>query len=165
MIRRLLLLACALSLPLAVHAQDATVQVLPPALDGSRPLEALTGSAVVRDYLQSWAAFRSAFDQNAPQLLNQDFVGAALTRLDGTIADQGRLGIHTRYTARSHRLRIVFYSPDGLSLQIVDHVVYDEQVMQGATVLATQPVHARYIAVLTPSQTRWQVRFFQAAAK
>jgi hypothetical protein len=164
MIRRLLLFACALALPLAVCAQEALVQVQPPDLQGSRPLEALTAASVVRDYLESWKAFRTAVDENAPQMLDQDFVGTALTRLNDTIAEQSRLGIHTHYVDRSHRLQIVFYSPDGLSIQIVDHVDYDEQVMQGSTVLATQPVHARYVVVLTPSQTRWQVRVFQAAA-
>lgn len=165
MMRRLLLFACALALPLAACAQDASVQVVPPDLHGSRQLEVLTATSVVRDYLESWKAFRTALNQNATQALSEDFVGTALTRLSDTIAQQSKLGLHTRYTDRSHRLQIVFYSPDGLSLQIIDHVDYDEQVMQGATVIATQPVQARYVVVLTPSQTRWQVRIFQAATE
>jgi len=165
MIRRLLLFGCALALPLAACAQDSAVQVLPPDLHGSRPLEALTATAVVRDYLESWKSFRTALDENAPQLLDEDFVGTALTKLSATIAEQSKLGIHTRYVDGTHRLRIVFYSPDGLSIQIVDRVDYNQQVMQGNTVIATQPVHARYIVVLTPSQTRWQVRVFQASAE
>ena len=165
MIRRLLLFACALALPAAVCAQDASVQVLPPDLHGSRQLEPLTETSVVRDYLESWKAFRTALNDNAPQALAQDFVGTALTQLTGTIAEQSQLGIHTHYVDRAHRLQIVFYSPDGLSIQIIDQVDYDEQVMQGTTVLGTQPIHARYVVVLTPSQTRWQVRIFQAAAQ
>jgi hypothetical protein len=164
-IRRLLVFACALALPLGLRADQALVQVEPPSLQGSRPLEPLTASSVVRDYLQSWTAFRTALSQNQPQLLSQDFVGIALTKLSHTIAEQNKLGLHTRYVDRSHHLRIVFYSPDGLSIQLVDHVVYDEQVLEGATILATQPVHARYLVVLTPSQTRWQVRFFQATTE
>ena len=165
MIRRLLLFSCVLALPLAVQAQQPAVQVQPPDLRGSRPLEDLTATAVVRDYLQSWKDFRTALDENAPQLLQQDFVGTALTKMDETIAEQNKLGIHTRYVDRSHRLQVVFYSPDGLSVQLVDQVDYDEQVMQGNTVVATQPVHARYLVVLTPSQTRWQVRVFQESAE
>lgn len=164
-IRRLLLVACALLLSLPLAAQEASVQVLPPDLQGSRQLEPLTAAAVVRDYVQSWQAFRTAFDRNNPQLLDQDFVGVALTKLSGAVAEQNHLGLHTRYVDGSHRLQIVFYSPDGLSIQLVDQVEYDEQVMQGATVLATQPVQARYLVVLTPSQTRWLVRIFQATAQ
>jgi hypothetical protein len=165
LIRRILTAACALALPLALSAQDASVQVQPPDLQGSRQLEPLTATSVVRDYLESWKSFRAALDQNSPQLLDQDFVGTALTRLSHTIAEQSKLGLHTRYTDRAHHLQIVFYSPDGMSIQLVDRVDYDEQVMQGNTVLATQPVHARYLVVLTPSQTRWQVRIFQASTK
>lgn len=165
MIRRLLIAACALALPVAARAGQPDVQVQPPDLQGSRQLESLTATAVVRDYLQSWNALRAALDRNTPEALSQDFVGTALTRLHKTIAEQNKLGIHTRYTDRAHHLQIVFYSPDGLSIQLVDRVTYDEQVMQGNTVMATQPVHARYVVVLTPSQTRWQVRVFQASAE
>lgn len=160
--RRLLLLGCALALPLAAQAQQASVQVQPPDLHGSRELESLTATSVVRDYLESWKAFRTALDENQPHLLQQDFVGTALTKLSETVAEQSQLGLHTRYVDHSHRLQIVFYSPDGMSIQLIDHVDYDEQVMQGSTVVATQPVHARYLVVLTPSQVRWQVRVFQA---
>lgn len=165
MIRRLLLFGCALALPLSVCAQEPSVQVQPPDLHGSRQLEDLTATAVIRDYLQSWKDLRTALDENQPHLLQQDFVGTALTKLSDTVAQQSKLGIHTRYVDHSHRLQIVFYSPDGLSIQLVDHVDYDEQVMQGGTVMGTQPVHARYVVVLTPSQTRWQVRIFQEAAE
>lgn len=167
MIRHLSLPGCALmlALPLALCAQEASVQVQPPDVHGSREVEDLTASAAVRDYLESWKAFRSALDENQPQLLQQDFVGTALTKLSATVAQQNQLGIHTRYVDRSHNLQIVFYSPDGLSIQLVDRVDYDEQVMQGNSVIATQPVHARYIAVLTPSQTRWLVRIFQESAE
>ena len=165
MTRRLLLAACALALPLSLYADQASVQVQQPDLQGSRKLEPLTAKAVVRDYIESWKSLDAALDRNAPQLLDQDFVGTALTKLTKTVAEQNKLGIHTRYIDHAHRLQIVFYSPDGLSIQLVDHVDYDEQVMQGDTVLATQPVHARYLVVLTPSQTSWQVRIFQATAK
>ncbi len=165
MIRHPLLFGCALALPLTLCAQQASVQVQQPDLQGSRQLESLTATSVVRDYLQSWKAFRAALDRNAPRLLDQAFVGTARTKLSDTIAEQNKLGIHTHYVDRAHRLQIVFYSPDGLSIQLVDHVTYDEQVMQGNTVLAMQPIHARCLVVLTPSQTSWQVRIFQATAE
>lgn len=165
-LRRFLLrgciLGCALALPGALWADQPTVRVQPPDLHGSRPLEALTKASVVRDYLQSWQSLRHAFAQNQPRQLNEDFIGTALTKLGHTIAEQQKLGIRTRYQVRSHNLQIVFYSPDGLSIQLIDRVDYDEQVMQGGNVLASRPMHARYLVVMTPSQTRWQVRIFQA---
>ncbi len=159
--RRLLAVACALALPVVIQAQQPNVQVQPPDLHGSRPLEKLTETSVVRDYLESWQALGQALDQNQADLLNADFAGAALGKFTDTITDQTKFGIHSRYQERRHNLQIVFYSPDGLSIQLVDTVDYDEQVMSGDKVLATQPMHARYVAVLTPSATRWMVRVLQ----
>ncbi|MGB9144973.1 MAG: hypothetical protein WCC14_04070 [Acidobacteriaceae bacterium] len=159
--RRLFALACALAVPAAAYAQQPDVQVQTPDLHGSRQLEKLTETSVVRDYLESWQTLDQALDQNQAQLLNADFAGTALGKFTDTITDQTKFGIHTRYRERGHNLQIVFYSPDGLSIQLIDTVDYDEQVMSGDKVLATQPMHARYVAVLTPSQTRWMVRVLQ----
>ena len=68
------------------------------------------------------------------------------------------------YQDRAHDLQIVFYSPEGLSIQIVDTVDYDEQVLDHDKVLATKLVRKRYVVVLTPSEVRWRVRVFQAEA-
>ncbi|HTX42952.1 MAG TPA: hypothetical protein VMD25_14035 [Acidobacteriaceae bacterium] len=159
--RHLFALACALALPVAIQAQQPNVQVQPPDLHGSRALEKLTESSVVHDYLESWQMLGQALNQNRADLLTADFAGEALGKFTDTITDQTKFGIHTRYQERGHNLQIVFYSPDGLSIQLIDTVDYDEQVMSGDKVLATQPMHARYVAVLTPSQTRWMVRVLQ----
>lgn len=162
MIKRILVLSCALALPLALWADPPSVQVQPPNLQGSRPLEKQTESAVVRDYLQSWQSFGAAMEQNSPDLLDPDFVGTARDKLSNTIEQQANLGIRTRYQVLSHDLRIVFYSPEGLSIQLVDNVSYNEQVLDHDKVLTTQRVQARYIVVLTPAELRWRVRIFQA---
>lgn len=160
-------LAAALSLvvmPLSLWAGQAQVNVRPPDLHGPRPLEKQTADSVVRDYLQSWKNFGLAFEQNRAGLLDADFVGTALDKLKATIGEQAAAGITTRYVDQSHDIQIVFYSPDGLSVQLVDKVTYQEQVLKGGKVLASQPIHTRYIAVLTPAAARWRVRIFQAAS-
>ena len=164
MIRRALIAACALAVPLSLWAdQPPSVQVQPPALHGSRPLEPATEKAVLQDYLQSWQSLRSALNLNQAELLDQDFVGTALTRLAQTVQEQAAAGIHAEYQDLSHDLQIVFYSPNGLSIQMVDNVSYDEEVFgPNNAVLATHRMHARYLIVLTPAAARWQVRIFQA---
>lgn len=164
-LRRALMVACALALPAALQAQQPVVRVEPPALNGSRSLEPLTKAAVVRDYLQSWQSLRQALARNQPGLLDQDFIGTARTKLGDTIAQQQSLGIQTRYQDRSHDIQIVFYSPDGLSIQLTDQAEYDEQILQNGKVIASHPMRARYLVVMTPSQTRWQVRILQATAE
>ncbi len=164
MMRRSLLLGCVLTLPGVLAAQEPTVKVEPPNLHGSRQLEAQTATSVVHDYLQAWQSLRSALDQNDPSLLNADFIGTAQDKLSQTIAAQAKAGIHTRYQDHSHDLQVVFYSPEGGSIQMTDEVAYDEQVLEKDKVLTTQPIQARYLVVMTPSEGRWRVRILQVDA-
>ncbi|HTW49040.1 MAG TPA: hypothetical protein VMD92_13900 [Acidobacteriaceae bacterium] len=160
--RRLVLLCCALAVAFPALAGQPSVQVQPPDLHGSRPLEPQTQAAVVRDYLESWQNFSTAFERNQASLLNADFVGIARDKLGAAIDDQSKLGIHTRYEDLSHNLRIVFYSPEGLSIELTDTVEYDEQIFDRDKPIATQHVTARYLVMLTPAETRWKIRVFQA---
>ena len=128
---------------------------------GPRTLEAQTKAAVVRDYLQAWSSFGRAFEQNREEILDADFVGVAKEKLEDTIREQAKLGIQTRYRDGSHDIQLVFYSPEGLSIQLVDTVEYDVQLLDQEKLLITQHVHARYVAVLTPTEVRWKVRVFQ----
>lgn len=153
----------ALAICLACHAQEPSVHEERPNLHGSHPLdpEGVTEKAVIRDYLESWTSLRNALDSNQVSLLSPEFVGTAHDKVAEAIAQQAKTGIHTRYVDRSHDLQIIFYSPEGLSIELSDNVVYDEQVLQGGAVLGTQTIHARYLAVLTPSDVRWTVRILQ----
>jgi hypothetical protein len=160
--RRLLIMSCALAMPLVATAEQPSVKVEPPQLGGSRALEKQTEAAVIRDYLQSWESFRTALNENGAGLLDPDFVGTARDKLAETIAQQIKLGIHTRYGDLSHDLQFVFYSPEGQSIQLIDTVEYDEQVLEGNKALTTQRVKARYLVVLTPAEVRWRVRILQA---
>ena len=163
MIRSALLTISLAALPAVLWAQQPSVKVDPPNVHGSRPVEPTTKTAVVRDYLQSWLSMRRALNQNRPRDLDPDFVGTARTKLAQTIAQQVALGIHARYQDESHHLQIVFYSPNGVSIQLVDNVSYNEQVLdRKGHELASHRIHARYLVVLTPAATRWQVRIMQA---
>ena len=164
MINPAVLISCALLMSAPTLADEPSVHVQPPQLQGSRPLEKQTEASVIRDYLQSWRSMRQALDENQAADLDPDFIGAARDRLGETIAAQTRSGIHSRYQDRFHDLQIVFYSPEGLSIQMTDNVEYEQQVLDKDKVLATKVIHQRYIVVLTPSEVRWQVRILQAAA-
>jgi len=143
-------------------AQQPAVHVEAENLKGPRVLQDQTKSAVIRDYLQSWQSFRNALEQNRADLLNSDFVGTSKDKLTETIAQQAALGIRTRYQDVSHDLQFVFYSPEGLSVELTDAVAYDVQIIDHDKVAATQRLSARYVVVMTPSEVRWRVRVFQA---
>jgi hypothetical protein len=165
---RVLVLACALVLSATAWAQDPAVRVEPPDVAGA-PFSGqaasdfrMTQTAVVRDYLEAWRNFCAASEQNQADLLSRSFVGAAQDMLAATIAEQAKLGLHTLYQNRSHDLRIVFYRPGGGSLEIIDDVEYKQQTVDAHGVLAAQTIHAQYVVVLTPTESRWAVRIFQA---
>jgi hypothetical protein len=129
---------------------------------GPRALETQTKAAVVRDYLQAWGCLSRAFEQNQADILDADFVGIAKEKLEATIREQAKLGIETRYREGAHDLKLVFYSPEGLSIQLVDTVEYDVQILDHEKVVTAQHLRARYVAVLTPTEVRWKVRVFQS---
>jgi hypothetical protein len=144
-------------------SSQAAVHIEPSHLNGPRILADQTATAVVKNYIESWQSLKAALEQNRPELLDRDFVGNAKQTLTGTIQQQAKLGMKTSYQDRSHDIQIVFYSPEGLSVELVDNVEYDVQVSDKDKVLATQPVRARYVVVMTPTEVRWRVRVLQAA--
>lgn len=144
-------------------AQQPTVRVEPTHLEGPRPLNEQTRTAVVRDYVEAWQSMRGALEQNRADLLDRDFVGTAKDKLADTIGEQVTTGISTRYVDQSHDLQIVFYSPEGLSIQLLDKVEYEVQVLDHGKLLSSQREQARYVVVMSPSEVRWRVRVFQEA--
>jgi hypothetical protein len=165
-IKRPLFLASSLFAAIfALGSDQPSVRVERTAAVGPRLLEKQTEAAVIRDYLQAWQTMGVALEQNQAGLLDADFTGTAKEKLTGTIRDQADLGIRTRYRDTSHDLQLVFYSPEGQSIQLVDSVEYAEQILDHEKVQTTQHVHARYVAVLTPTEVRWKVRIFQAESE
>jgi hypothetical protein len=162
MLKSLLILTTFVALASNYVEAEATVSVEPSNLKGPRELQEQTRSAAIRDYLKAWQGFRAALDQNRPDLLAADFVGTSKDKLTETIQQQSALGIRTQYQDLSHDLQIVFYSPEGLSIELTDKVEYEVQVLDHDKVQATQRIKARYIVVMTPAEVRWRVRVFQA---
>ena len=165
MLRQMLLISAFTIVLPAFAADEPTVHVQQPHLQGPRELQDTTAKAVVQNYLDSWQSMSKALDQNRPDLLDRDFVGSAKDKLAATIKQQKAAGVSATYRDRSHDVQILFYSPEGLSVQLADNVEYDVQLSSGGKSLGTQQVKAKYIVVLTPSEVRWRVRIFQADAQ
>ena len=162
MVLRLLLVYTVIASGSVVCAAQADVRVEPTHLQGPRQLQEQTQAAAIRDYLQGWKTLSAALDNNDAAALDRDFVGTARDKLAEAVHQQAAAGIHTRYLDKSHDIQIVFYSPEGLSIELTDDVQYDVQVLEHDKVQTTQQVHAHYIVVLTPAEVRWRVRVFQA---
>lgn len=161
--RKLLILSLAtVTVTASLAVAQPTVRVEPDTLHKQRILQMQTRESVIRNYLHSWQSLGTALYHNSPNALDADFVGTAKDNINTTIAAQNALGVRTRYTDSSHDLQIVFYSPDGLSIELTDKVEYDVQLIDNNMPRATEHVTTRYIVILTPTETRWRVRIFQA---
>jgi hypothetical protein len=141
--------------------EQSTVRVEPTDSVGPRVMEKQTETAVVQDYLGAWQSLTRAMQENKADGLDAYFVGVAKEKLADTIREQAKLGIQTRYQDQGHNLHFLFYSPEGLSIQLEDTVEYDVQIVDHDKVQGIQHVHSRYVAVLTPTEVRWKVRIFE----
>ncbi len=129
---------------------------------GPRVLEPLTKDSIARNYADAWRAIAVAMNSNQADLLDTSFVGFAKDKLEQVIAEQKKLGIHTCYIDRGHKVDITFYSPEGLSIELLDTARYNLQVLDGDRVVHTEEVTARYVVLMTPTEVRWKVRVLQA---
>jgi hypothetical protein len=145
--------------------EQAAVKIANADSVGPRTLEPQTRAGVVRDYLASWQSLNRALGENNSNLLDADFTGIAKEKLSETIEEQRKLGLRTRYQDRNHDINLVFYSPEGLSIELLDTVEYDVQVLDHEKLQATQHLRAQYLAVLTPTEVRWKVRILQSAPR
>lgn len=156
------IIAVWLALGWGIVAAQPAVQVDASQVQGPRQLEDQTKTAAIRGYLKSWQSMNDALEQNRVDILDADFAGAARDKLAETIGEQVKLGIQTRYQDRAHHIQFVFYSPEGLSIELIDRVEYDVQVIDHGKPVSTVPVSARYVVVLTPAEVQWRVRLMQA---
>jgi len=146
-----------------VQAQQ-DVKIEPAVSRATSGMQQQAADGAIRNYLEAWHSLRSAFEQNRSDLLDRDFVGSARKKLGETIQQQGTLGLRTIYQDKSHDIQIVFYSPEGLSIELTDNVDYDMHI-QDKNAGMTRHLRARYVVVMTPAEVRWRVRVFEAGTE
>ncbi len=126
-----------------------------------RPVEELTKKSIARDYAKAWRTLAEALEQNRAGLLDNDFVGVAAEKFAGAVADQAKSGLRTRYIDHGHKLDVLFYSPEGLSIELRDTAHLERQVLDGDKVVHSEQVTAHFISLMTPTEVRWKVRLLQ----
>ena len=125
---------------------------------GPRAVEDLTSQSVPRDYALAWQNLAQALDENRVGLLDAYFTGFAKSSFEQRIKQQAKAGLHVRFTDHGHKLNVLFYSPNGDLMQIEDDAQLEMQVLDGSKVIQNQPLHVRYMVLMTPGADRWMVR-------
>jgi hypothetical protein len=146
-------------------ANTPTVHVSPMESVGPRAVEEQTKAALIQDYLHAWQTMDAALEQNRADLLGPNFVGAARDQMSATIRDQQGLGIQSLYRDQSHDIRVLFYSPEGLSIQLEDTVELEVELRDNGKTVGTQHIRTKYVVLLTPTESKWKVRIFQSGSQ
>jgi hypothetical protein len=130
-----------------------------------KQLEDLTRKAIARDYAKAWNTLAKALDNNNADEIGNDFVGVAQDKLASAVEQQAKAGLHRRYVDRGHKVDVLFYSPDGTSMQLRDTAKLEVQLLDGDKVLNSENVTRQYVSLMTPTEVRWKVRVLQEVEK
>lgn len=158
-------LVCTCSAPMTRAAETPSVHVGPMGSVGPRAVEEQTKTALIQDYLHAWQTMGTALEQNRADLLGPYFVGAARDQISATIRQQQELGIQSLYRDQSHNIRVLFYSPEGLSIQLEDTVDLEVELRDSGKTVGKQHVRTKYVVLLTPTESKWKVRIFQSGSQ
>lgn len=129
---------------------------------GPRSIEELTGKNITRDYAYAWQTLAQALDQNRTQLLDGYFTGFAKNTFTRAVTDQQKSGLRLRYIDHGHKVKAVFYSPNGDAMQLHDTAQMEIQVLDGGKLVRQENVAVHYLVIMTPAADRWVVRLMEA---
>ena len=130
-----------------------------------KQLEDLTRNAVKRDYAKAWSTLATVMNDNNAGKVEGDFTGVAADKLTSAVEQQAKSGLHRRYVDRGHKVEVLFYSPDGTSIQLRDTAQLEVQLLDGDKVLHSDNATREYISLMTPTEVRWKVRVLQEVEK
>jgi len=153
-------------LPLLSKVFADTPDMVQVRLDASqiqpRPLEQLTGQAIVKVYSTAWQNMETALAENRVELIDESFVGYAHDKLLSQVKEQRKSGLTTRYVDHGHQVQATFYSPEGSAVQFQDTAQLEIQILDDGQVVSSQSVTRKYIGIVTVVEDSWKVRVLDA---
>jgi hypothetical protein len=157
----LLVLSTAAPTIIRAFAADAPKVEVSAANVQPREVEDVTRVAIEREYTNSWKSLAEALSNNNAGALDANFTGTARKMLGERISQQLKAGTSVKIIDRGHNAQIVFYSPEGSSIQLKDIADLEIQYMEGGKPLHSENVKQNYIALMTVGEERWKVRVLQ----
>jgi hypothetical protein len=158
----ILLFAIVLLRPVSAAAPNPPIPVTLDASKASpRQVEDQTRQVIVRDYGEAWRNLEQSLERNHPDLLDADFVGAALDRWGSTVREQRKAGMSQRFVDRGHHLEVLFYSVEGSAMEFRDTAQFQVQYLERGKVLHSEQLTAQYLVLMTPAENSWKVRVLQ----
>jgi hypothetical protein len=129
-----------------------------------RELEETTRAAITREYATAWKNMADALAQNSADGLGASFVGAAHDALIKKIGEQRQNGLSIRILDRGHKLKPVFYSPEGSAMQLRDTAQLELQYLDGGSIVHSEKITQDYVVLMAVTEDRWKIRVLQERA-
>ena len=144
-----------------VRAADLPLVELNADNAGPRELQDTTRASITKAYARAWEVMAQALGSNSAAKLDSAFIGTAREDLGRRIAGQKKNGLTTRVVDRGHKVDVLFYSPEGMSMQLRDTAQVEVQVLDGDHVVHSDTATRHYIVIMTPTEVTWKVRVLQ----
>jgi hypothetical protein len=126
-----------------------------------RDVEETTSKSITREYSTAWKTLADALANNRPDRIGASFVGTAEDQLRNQIEEQKKNGLSTRIIDHSHKLDVIFYSPEGSAMELRDTVQLERQYRDGHRIVHSENIIQNYIVVMAVAGDRWKVRILQ----
>jgi hypothetical protein len=126
-----------------------------------REVEETTQKSITREYSTAWKTLVDALANNRPDRIGESFVGPAEDELRKQIDEQKNNQLSTRTVDRGHKLDVVFYSPEGSTLQLRDTAQLERQYLSGGRVIHSENITQNYLVLMAVTGDRWKVRVLQ----
>ena len=126
-----------------------------------RQIEDTTHKNVIRDYGAAWQTLSRALSENRAGVLGSAFTGVAHDKLKARIEAQQRSGSRVRIHDRGHKVRAVFYSPEGSAIQLQDEAEVEIEYLKGDSVIHRENLQQKHLVLLTMAEGNWKVRLME----
>ncbi|HVZ60114.1 MAG TPA: hypothetical protein VG892_04960 [Terriglobales bacterium] len=129
---------------------------------GPHEMQEVTRQSVARAYANAWGTLARSMPGNRADMIDEAFLGAARDQFAAAIQQQSLQKLSRRYVDHGHKIKVLSYSPEGGSVQILDHADMEVQFLDGDSVIYSERQKFSYVALLSPTEVTWKVRLLQA---
>jgi len=161
MLRRSALAVLIIALFTPVSAADFPRVDLNSSNAGPHEMQDTTRVSIAKAYARAWDVMAQSLRTNSAAQLDSAFIGTARENLAQRIAGQRKSGLTTRLVDRGHKVDVLFYSPEGMSMQLRDTAQVEVQVLEGDHVVHSDTATRHYLVIMTPTEVTWKVRVMQ----
>ncbi len=125
-----------------------------------RTMEPYVRSQIESAYIRAWLQWNLSYLKGRPHGLSTYFTGPALAETEAAVERITDAGLRVEQADLVHRLKLHFYSADGVMVAFSDQDTHVAQVIRqrAGGVVAAEESHADYAVVMLLEDGHWRIR-------